>query len=60
MLANSDEQVRRDLNAKTGEVARILATLAGRQIDVFGATIRQASMEDVYFALESSFAAEQP
>lgn len=41
-------------------MARILATLAGREIDVFGATIRQASMEDVYFALESSFATEQP
>ena len=40
-------------------MARILAALAGHRIDVFGATIRQASMEDVYFALESSFAAEQ-
>lgn len=40
-------------------MARVLATLAGCRIDVFGATIRQASMEDVYFALESSFATEQ-
>jgi ABC-2 type transport system ATP-binding protein len=40
-------------------MARILATLAARKIDVFGATVRQASMEDIYFALESSFAAEQ-
>jgi ABC-2 type transport system ATP-binding protein len=40
-------------------MARILATLAAREIDVFGATVRQASMEDIYFALESSFAAEQ-
>jgi len=39
-------------------MARVLATLTDRHIDVFGATIRQASMEDVYFALESSFAAE--
>ena len=40
-------------------MARILATLAAHQIDVFGATVRRASMEDVYFALESTFAAEQ-
>ncbi len=38
---------------------RVLATLAAQQIDVYGATVRQASMEDVYFALESSFAAER-
>jgi ABC-2 type transport system ATP-binding protein len=40
-------------------MARILAALAAHEIDVFGANVRQASMEDVYFALESSFAAEQ-
>ena len=40
-------------------MARILAVLAAHEIDVFGATVRQASMEDVYFALESSFATEQ-
>ncbi len=40
-------------------MAKVLATLAAQEIDVFGATVRQASMEDVYFALESGFAAEQ-
>jgi len=40
-------------------MARVLATLAGAGIDVFGATMRQASMEDIYFALETSFAAER-
>jgi len=40
-------------------MARILAVLAAHEIDVFGAAVRQASMEDVYFALESGFAAEQ-
>jgi len=39
-------------------MARVLATLAEQHIDVYGATIRQASMEDVYFALESGFATE--
>ena len=38
---------------------RILAALAAHEIDVYGATVRQASMEDVYFALESTFAAER-
>ncbi|MEZ5166303.1 MAG: ABC transporter ATP-binding protein [Acidimicrobiales bacterium] len=37
---------------------RLLASLTGRGIDVFGATIRQASMEDVYFAIEAGFVAE--
>ncbi|MEM7141564.1 MAG: ABC transporter ATP-binding protein [Actinomycetota bacterium] len=41
-------------------MARLLATLTAQNVDVFGATVRQASMEDVYFALESSFAAEAP
>jgi ABC-2 type transport system ATP-binding protein len=40
-------------------MARVLSTLAGHGIDVFGATIRRASMEDIYFALESNIAAEQ-
>ncbi|MEQ8843150.1 MAG: ABC transporter ATP-binding protein [Acidimicrobiales bacterium] len=40
-------------------MAAILSTLAAHEIDVFGATVRQASMEDVYFALESSFVAER-
>ncbi|MDW3220156.1 MAG: ABC transporter ATP-binding protein [Acidimicrobiales bacterium] len=37
---------------------RLVATLAANDIDVFGATIRPASMEDIYFALESGFASE--
>lgn len=37
----------------------VVSTLAANHIDVFGATIRAASMEDIYFALESSFAADQ-
>jgi hypothetical protein len=41
-------------------MARLLATVTGAGIDVFEAAIRNASMEDVYFALETSFAAEQP
>ncbi|MFT7607868.1 MAG: ABC-2 type transport system ATP-binding protein [Candidatus Aldehydirespiratoraceae bacterium] len=40
-------------------MALVLRSLADRDIDVFGATIREASMEDVYFALESGFAAER-
>lgn len=40
-------------------MALVLRALADRDIDVFGATIREASMEDVYFALKSSFAAER-
>ena len=40
-------------------MARVLRTLAGGGIDVFGATMRPASMEDIYFALETSFAAER-
>jgi ABC-2 type transport system ATP-binding protein len=40
-------------------MARVLSTLTGRGIDVFGATMREASMEDIYFALESGFAAER-
>ena len=40
-------------------MARVLATLTGHGIDVFGATMREASMEDIYFALESNFAAER-
>ena len=32
--------------------------LATAGVEVFGATMRRASMEDVYFALEDSFAAE--
>jgi ABC-2 type transport system ATP-binding protein len=40
-------------------MAVVLKTLAAHDIDVYGATIRQASMEDVYFALESTFAAER-
>jgi ABC-2 type transport system ATP-binding protein len=44
---------------KRPTMALVLRALADRDIDVFGATIREASMEDVYFALESSFAAER-
>lgn len=40
-------------------MALVIRTLTGHGIDVFGATVRQASMEDVYFALESSFQAER-
>ena len=40
-------------------MAAVLATLNGHGIDVYGATLRRASMEDVYFALESGFAAER-
>ena len=40
-------------------MARVLATLTGHGIEVFGANLRRASMEDVYFALETSFAAER-
>lgn len=39
---------------------RVVASLTAHDIDVFGATLRQASMEDVYFALESGFDAEFP
>ncbi|GJM38607.1 MAG: multidrug ABC transporter ATP-binding protein [Acidimicrobiales bacterium] len=37
----------------------VVATLAANDIDVFGATIRAASMEDIYFAIESSFTSER-
>ena len=37
---------------------RVVAALTDQGIDVYGATIRAASMEDVYFALESGFAGE--
>jgi len=33
-------------------MARVLARLAGGDVSVYGATMRHASMEDVYFALE--------
>ena len=33
-------------------MARVIATLTGRGVDIYGATLRRASMEDVYFALE--------
>ena len=36
-------------------MATVLRELAANEIDVFGANLRQASMEDVYFALEESF-----
>ena len=36
-------------------MATVLRELAANGIDVFGANLRQASMEDVYFALEESF-----
>ena len=39
---------------------RVVASLTANDIDVFGATLRQASMEDVYFALESGFTADFP
>ena len=39
--------------------ARVLRTLATHDVDVFGANLKRASMEDVYFALESSFTAER-
>lgn len=34
-------------------MARVLASLAAAGVSVYGATIRRASMEDVYFALEN-------
>ena len=37
-------------------VPTILAALHDAGIDVYGAQLRRASMEDVYFALESRFA----
>ncbi|NIR36418.1 MAG: ABC transporter ATP-binding protein [Actinobacteria bacterium] len=40
-------------------MASVLRTLTGHGVDVYGATVRRASMEDVYFALESVFAAER-
>ncbi len=39
--------------------ARVLRTLAIHEVDVYGANLRRASMEDVYFALESLFEAER-
>ncbi len=39
--------------------ARVLHTLSTQDVDVFGANLRRASMEDVYFALENSFATER-
>jgi ABC-2 type transport system ATP-binding protein len=36
-------------------MATVLRELAANEIDVFGANLRRASMEDVYFALEESF-----
>jgi ABC-2 type transport system ATP-binding protein len=39
-------------------MARVLARLTGADIAVYGAYLREASMEDVYFALERSFEQE--
>ncbi len=39
--------------------ARVLHALAAHDVDVFGANLRRASMEDVYFALENRFATER-
>ncbi len=39
-------------------MAGVLRQLAAHNIDVFGANLRRASMEDVYFALEESFTTE--
>ncbi len=39
-------------------MANVLRTLTAHDVDVFGATPRRASMEDVYFALEASFTTE--
>lgn len=39
-------------------MATVLRELAAHNIDVFGANLRRASMEDVYFALEESFTTE--
>lgn len=39
-------------------MATVLRELTARNIDVFGANLRRASMEDVYFALEESFTTE--
>jgi len=39
-------------------LAEILHVLSDAGVDVYGANMRRASMEDVYFALESTFAAE--
>ena len=36
-------------------MARVLAVLAAADVAVYGATMRRASMEDVYFALEQRF-----
>ena len=36
----------------------VLSTLHGAGIDVYGAQLRRASMEDVYFALEQTFTTE--
>ncbi len=35
--------------------ARVLRALAVHEVDVYGANLRRASMEDVYFAIERSF-----
>ena len=39
-------------------VPTILSSLHEEQVPVFGAHLRPASMEDVYFALEQTFAAD--
>ncbi len=49
------------INVHSREVfAQVLRVLATHQIDVYGASLRRASMEDVYFAIEQSFTRPEP